>query len=84
LECESHGIWYFGGGLAGRQVRMIPKPLCDFLFQAIRAFEHMVQADQVTVLIVCLDTAHRWKDHSSAFVVDVGAGLGGFHVLAGS
>ena len=83
-ERESHGIRNFGSGLPRRQIRVAPEPLGDLLLEAVFAFEHVFQADQLAVGVGGFDLEHGREDDSFALVVDVGAGLGGFGVLAGS
>jgi hypothetical protein len=52
-----------------------------FLLEAIHAFEHVLRADQAAVLVGCFDLEQCREGKSFAFVVDVGAGFGGFGVL---
>ena len=80
---ESHGIWYFRGGLSRRQVRVVPELLCDLPLQAVCPFEHVLQASQAPIWVRGLDLPHRREDGAFAFVLDVRAGLGGFGVLVG-
>jgi len=81
-ERVPHCVGHLIQRLAWRQTRFQQQHVGDLLLEAIRSFEHVIQADQLAVR-ADLDLEHGRQGDSFALFVDVSAGLGGFGVLAG-